>query len=216
MLVLLLVSMGLETVDSLLWLSLVMHGLVDADLLFVVDILFLFLLVMTIILLVILGRGTSIDLSNQFLVLLWQWDGSGQMVSDSAESVLISDVLDRVLLAVISLVGVVSLSHISLILLPLVLDLSVLDDLDSIGRLETKLVGGLGLLRLKLYNGDVLLFSLMVMVLVVGLGLGLICVVLLSLLFIVVLLVDGARSGHSDSHKGRQDDELRRRNWNWD
>lgn len=204
--------MGLETVDSLLGLSLVVHGLVDADLLLVVvHILLLFLLVMTIVLLVVLGGGTSIDLSNQLLVLLWQGHGSGQMVSNGTESVLISDVLDRVLLAVISLVRVVSLSHISLVLLSLVLDLTMLDNLDSVSGLVTELVCGLGLLGLELHNRDVLLLSLMMMVLVVGLGLGLISVVLLSLLLIVVLLVGGARSGHSDCHQGRQDNELRRR-----
>lgn len=197
--VLLLSGLGRLVMVGLLLLGLlVLH----TDLLLVVHILLL-LLVVAVVLLVVLGRGTSVDLSDQLLVLLGQWHGSGQMIANSAESVLIGDVLDRVLLAIVSLVRVEALGNVGLVLLALVLDLAVLHHLDSVGRLVTELVRGLGLLRLELDNGDVLLLSV-----VLRLVLVLLLVLLLSLRLVVVLLVRGTGSSHGDRHKGRQDKEL--------
>lgn len=196
--VLLLGGLGRLVMVGLLLLGLlVLH----TDLLLVVHILLL-LLVVAVVLLVVFGGGTSVDLSDQLLVLLGQWHGSGQMIANSAESVLIGDVLDRVLLAIVSLVRVEALGNVGLVLLALVLDLAVLHHLDSVGRLVAELVRGLGLLRLELDNGDVLLLSV-----VLGLVLVLL-LVLLSLGLVVVLLVRGTGSSHGDRHKGRQDKEL--------
>lgn len=185
--------------------------------LLITDLLLLSLLVL-VVLLVVLGGGSSVSLSNQPLVLLGQGRGSGQMVSDGTETVLIGDVVDRVLLAIISLVGVVSLGNVRLLLGALILDLSLFDHLDSVGGLIAEFVARLGLLSLELDNWDVLVILVLRLVLAT-LGLRLIvglCLRLSLLLLVMSLslgLVGGAGlfvcgTSGGDDHKGGEDDKL--------
>lgn len=138
-----------------LWASLVLLSLLA-----VLSLLVLLLEVLSL-LVVILGGGTSIGLLNQLLVLQRQWGRSGQMISGGTESVLISNILDGVFLAIVTVEGVVSLSHNSLlVLLTFVLHLTVLCHLNSVGRLESETVTVLILFGLVLYDGNELLLSL--------------------------------------------------------